>query len=127
MTDLYQEHIMEHFYNPRNRGSMRDPDIYFKDSNPLCGDEVAIYARIRKGRILNICFLAVGCAISQASASILTEQVKDKPLAYVKGMTSQDLIGLMAIPLSHSRVKCAVLPLKVLQAGIVVYEGKHGA
>ncbi len=124
MSSIYQEHILDHYSSPRNKGVIENPDIYYKDSNPLCGDEIAIYAVLEGNIISKICFIARGCAISQAAASMLTESVKGKPVSYAYGLASDDIVGMLSIPLSPARLKCAVLAMKTLQAGIVLYRGK---
>lgn len=132
MADIYQEHILDHYSNPRNRGVIESPDIYFKDSNPLCGDEIAIYAKIAKpgsgngGVIEKAGFIARGCAISQASASMLTERVEGKSVDEVYAMSANDVLDMLMIPVSHARMKCAMLALKALQAGISVHFKKSG-
>ncbi len=127
MSNLYQEHILDHYSNPRNRRVIEKPDVYFRDNNPLCGDEIAIYASVKKGAIADASFIARGCAISQAAASMLTDAVKNKKLSEVAVMDSKDVIGMLMIPISHTRMKCAVLALKSLQAGIALYEAKKNA
>ncbi|MBI3034231.1 iron-sulfur cluster assembly scaffold protein [Candidatus Woesearchaeota archaeon] len=120
--NIYQEHILDHYSNPRNKGQIDNPDIYYKDTNPLCGDEVAVYARLDRSKsISEIRFMARGCAISQASASMLTEHVKGKSLDEVYGISSEDMLRLLMVPISHVRMKCALLALKTLQAGILVH------
>lgn len=136
MADIYQEHILDHYSNPRNRGIIDEPDIYFKDSNPLCGDEIAMYAKLAKpgsgngggdsGVIEKAGFIARGCAISQAAASMLTERVEGKAVDEVYAMSANDVLDMLMIPVSHARMKCAVLALKTLQAGIAVYRKNAG-
>ena len=125
MNDIYKEHILDHYSNPRNRGVMEKPEIYFKDSNPLCGDELAMYAKLDKKTVKEASFIARGCAISLASASMLTEEVKGKNLEEIKAMTPDDMTNMLMIPISAARIKCAILALKTLQAGIAIYERKH--
>ncbi len=125
MTNIYQENILEHYYNPRNRREIKKPHVYYRETNPLCGDEIAIFAKLKKGVIVDVSFLARGCAISQASASMLTEAVMNKTLSYAMKMSGKDVMSLLNIPISPSRTKCALLALKALQAGIVVFN-KNG-
>ncbi len=131
MADIYQEHILDHYSHPRNREVIDSPDIYYKDSNPLCGDEIAMYAKLAKPGMENsviakASFIARGCAISQAAASMLTERVEGAALNEVYAMSANDVLGMLMIPVSHARMKCAVLALKTLQAGIAVYYKKAG-
>ena len=116
VSDLYREHILDHYRNPRNYGTLEPRDRSFEDSNPLCGDRVRIDLRLDNGTIADIAFTGRGCAISQASASILTEMVKGQSLDFVKGLTADDLLEELGIPISPARRKCALLSLKVLKA-----------
>jgi nitrogen fixation protein NifU and related proteins len=117
MADLYREQILEHYQNPSNYGTLDDPDITFEDSNPLCGDKVRIDINVKDGKIDEIRFSGRGCAISIASASILTEMVEGQSLESVKELSAQDILDELAIPISPARVKCALLGLKVLKSG----------
>ncbi len=118
MADLYREIILDHNRNPRNRGTLDPADFTYEDTNPLCGDEVRIDVRVENGRVADIKFSGRGCAVSQASTSILTEMVQDMPLNEVKALTKDDLLDELGIPVSPARMKCALLGLKVLKAGI---------
>jgi len=115
---IYRELILEHNKNPQNRGTLDPADYSYQDTNPLCGDEVRIDVRVADDKISEIAFSGRGCAISQASASILTEMVKGQPLEEVKALSKDDLLDELGIPLSPARLKCALLSLKVLKAGI---------
>jgi nitrogen fixation protein NifU and related proteins len=117
MADLYRENILEHYQNPSNFGTIDEPDITYEDTNPLCGDRIRIDLRIVDGKIAEIKFSGRGCAISQASASILTEMVDGEDLDSVRELSAQDILDELAIPISPARVKCALLGLKVLKAG----------
>jgi nitrogen fixation NifU-like protein len=120
--DIYREIILDHYRNPRNKGKLADADISTHDSNPLCGDEIDIHLKVEEGKIKDIKFEGRGCAISQASASMLTEMVIDKPLTAVKDLAKDDIlenIGLMN--LGPARIKCALLSLKVLKMGMINY------
>lgn len=120
--DIYREIILDHYRNPRNKGKLTNADVSIHDSNPLCGDEIDIHLKVEKDKIKEIKFEGRGCAISQASASMLTEMVMDKPLTTVKDLTKEDVlenIGLMN--LGPARIKCALLSLKVLKLGMVRY------
>ena len=117
MADLYKENILEHYQNPSNFGTIDQPDITYEDTNPLCGDRIRIDLRIQDGKIADIKFSGRGCAISQASASILTEMVEGEDLETVRDLSAQDILDELAIPISPARVKCALLGLKVLKSG----------
>jgi nitrogen fixation NifU-like protein len=119
MTDsIYREIILDHFRNPRNKGTLDPADYSYEDTNPLCGDEVRIDLRVNDGAVSEVAFTGRGCAVSQASASILTEMIEGLPLEEVKTLTKDDLLEEIGIPVSPARMKCALLPLKVLKAGI---------
>ncbi len=117
MADLYREQILDHYRNPRNYGTIEDPDITFEDTNPLCGDRVRIDMKVENGRIAEIKFSGRGCAISQAAASILTEMVQGESLEEVREITAQDLLDELGVEISPARRKCALLSLKVLKSG----------
>lgn len=119
MTDsIYREVILDHYRNPRNKGTLDPADYSYEDTNPLCGDEVRIDLRVVDDRVADVKFSGRGCAVSLASASILTEMVEGRPLAEVKALTKDDLLEELGIPVSPARLKCALLGLKVLKAGI---------
>jgi len=119
MDDMYREVIIEHYKNPSYRGQLDPHDISFADDNPLCGDHIRIDLRVDKeGRITDARFDGHGCAISQASADLLIESVIGKSLDDVKTMKKQDILDLVGIDLGPVRLKCALLSLKVLKAGI---------
>ncbi|HKG31020.1 MAG TPA: SUF system NifU family Fe-S cluster assembly protein [Nitrososphaeraceae archaeon] len=120
--DIYREIILDHYRNPRNKGRLEHADVSTHDSNPLCGDEIDIHLKVEEGKIKDIKFEGRGCAISQASASMLTEMVLDKPLTAVKDLAKDDIlenIGLMN--LGPARIKCALLSLKVLKMSMINY------
>jgi nitrogen fixation NifU-like protein len=115
---LYREIILDHNKNPRNRGTLDPADYSYEDTNPLCGDEVRIDLRVDGDTVSEVKFTGRGCAISQASASMLTEMVAGRPLDEVKAITKDDLLEELGVTLSPARLKCALLSLKVLKAGI---------
>lgn len=115
---IYREIILDHYQNPRNRGTLDPNDYTYEDSNPLCGDEVRIDVRVKDGKVDEVAFSGQGCAISQASASILMELVEGKSLDEVKKIDKEELLEEIGIDLSPARLKCALLSLKVLKAGV---------
>jgi nitrogen fixation NifU-like protein len=118
MDDLYRENILDHYQNPRNFGELDDPDISFEDDNPLCGDVIRLDIKLdEEDRVSDIAFSGEGCAISQASASMLTEEILGKTLEEVKEIGKEDVLELLGIQLGPVRIKCALLSLKVLKAG----------
>ena len=119
MTDsLYREAILDHYRNPRNRGALDPADFSYEDVNPLCGDEIRIDVRTDGERVTDVRFSGRGCAISQAAASMLMEMVDGQPLDEVKAISREDLLDELGVPISPARMKCAMLGLKVLKAGI---------
>ena len=119
MDDLYREVIIEHYKNPSYRGELDPHDISFADDNPLCGDHIQIDLRVADdGKITEARFDGHGCAISQASADLLIESIIGRSLEDVKAMKKQDILDLLGIDLGPVRLKCALLPLKVLKAGV---------
>jgi nitrogen fixation protein NifU and related proteins len=120
--DIYREIILDHYRNPRNKGKIDNPDVVIHDSNPLCGDQIDIYLKVVEGQIKDIKFDGKGCAISQASASMLTEMVMDKPLTTAKDISKNEVLENIGLTnLGPARIKCALLSLKVLKMGMVKY------
>jgi len=118
MDDLYRELIIERYKNPNNKGVLEPNDISFEDENPLCGDQIRVDLRFDKeGIVKDAVFSGHGCAISQASADLLMESILGKTLEEIKALNKQDVMDLLGIELSPIRLKCALLPLKVLKAG----------
>jgi len=126
-ADIYRELILDYYRNPRNFGKLEKYDITAHDSNPLCGDEIDMQIKVGDGqKIEEIRFFGKGCAISQASASMLTELAKGKPLEWVKDLAKEDIFKMLGNPdLGPSRVKCALLGMKVLKTGVYGYLGSH--
>lgn len=119
MDDLYREVIIEHYKNPGFRGRLDPHDIQFADSNPLCGDHIEITLRTdEQGNVADARFNGHGCAISQASADLLMESIVGKPLEEVKKLNKGDVLEMLGIDLGPVRLKCALLSLKVLKAGV---------
>src|SRR3954469_18957484 len=119
MTDsIYREIILDHYKNPRNKGVLDPHDFSAEDVNPLCGDEIRIDLRVQDGVVSEARFDGRGCAVSQASASILTEMIEGKSLAEVEALTKDDLLEEIGIPVSPARMKCALLSLNVLKASL---------
>ena len=119
MDDLYRELIIDRYKNPHFRGSLEPHDITFEDDNPLCGDHIRIDLRIdAANRVSEVAFDGHGCAISQAAADLLAESVMGKTLDEVKQINKQDILDMLGIELGPVRLKCALLSLKVLKAGV---------
>jgi nitrogen fixation protein NifU and related proteins len=119
MDDLYRELIIERYKNPSYRGLLDPHDISFEDDNPLCGDHIRIDLRVdENGKVTEAGFDGKGCAISQASADLLIESVVGKSLDEVKAISKEDLLDMLGVELGPVRLKCALLSLKVLKAGV---------
>jgi nitrogen fixation NifU-like protein len=118
------ENILDHYRNPRNYGELPDADVRAKDSNPLCGDVVELYLKVRDGEIVDARFRGKGCAISQASASMLTEKIKGMKLDEARNVSRDEVLSMLGIELSPVRLKCALLSLKVLNLGVYGYLGE---
>jgi len=119
MDDLYREVIIEHYKNPTYRGHLDPHDIQFADNNPLCGDHIEITLQTADdGTVRDARFDGHGCAISQASADLLVESIIGKPLDQVKQLDKQYMLDMLGIELGPVRLKCALLSLKVLKAGV---------
>ena len=119
MDDLYREVIIEHYKNPGYRGSLDPNDISFEDENPLCGDHIKIDLRVdENGIVTDAAFDGHGCAISQASADLLLESIIGKNVNEIKHLSKSNVMDLLGIELGPVRLKCALLPLKILKAGV---------
>ncbi len=115
MDDLYRDYILEHYRRPHNFGVLEDATTKYEGANPLCGDRITMMLGIRDGIVADVAFTGRGCAISQASASLLTDEVKGKSVAEVARLTSADLLELLGIEISPARLKCALLSLDTLE------------
>lgn len=119
MDDLYREVIIDRYKNPIHRGTLDPNDINFEDENPLCGDHIRIELRVDKNNIVTeAAFSGHGCSISQASADLLLESIIGKSLDEIKKMNKSNVLNLIGIELGPVRLKCALLPLKILKAGV---------
>ena len=115
MDELYRDYILDHYKNPRNFGELEPHDLEFHDHNPLCGDELGVHLRLEDGRIADLRFHGHGCAISQASASIASEDLIGMPVADVGELEAEWMLDRLGIDISPTRRKCALLTLKVLR------------
>ena len=119
MDDLYREVIIDRYKNPQMQGSLDPHDFTYEDDNPLCGDRIRIDIRVDgNGIVSEAAFSGEGCAISQASADLLLESIIGKPLPDVKMLSKEDILEMLGIQLGPVRLKCALLSLKVLKAGV---------
>ena len=116
--EIYKENIMHHYKHPHHTGVLDKFTFKERELNPLCGDDVTVYILVEKGKVKDISFQGQGCAISQAAMSLLTDRVVGMSLAQIKELTDKDIFDMLGIPISHTRTKCALLSLKVIQKGV---------
>ena len=125
MSSVYSEIILDYYRHPRNKGTLDHPQISAKDSNPLCGDIIEMQLELENRSVKDVRFNGQGCAISQASASMLTEIVKGKTIDDVRKISKEEILSLIGGQLSAVRLKCALLSLKVLKTGVYNYLGSE--
>ena len=121
MDDIYRENILEHYRHPHNFGRLKKPDIDVKRGNPFCGDQIGVTMKLSsdKKSVALINFDGAGCAVSIASASLLTGFVTGMSKEDIMKLKKEDVIKLLGIELSPSRLKCALLPLETIQAALI--------
>jgi len=114
---LYREYILEHYKRPHHWGVLESPDLEAHDLNPLCGDELQVQLAVNdEGRISDVAFSGHGCAISQAAASMISDEIVGMPVEELMGMDRGSVLELLGIDISATRMKCAMLALKVLKS-----------
>lgn len=118
MDELYRDFILEHYKHPKNFGELEERDAEFNDRNPLCGDELGIHVKIEDGKIADLRFQGQGCAISQAAASIASEELIGMEVGDAAGLSADWMLEQMGIEISATRRKCALLNLKVLRGAL---------
>lgn len=116
--DIYAKELLDHYKNPRNYGKLENSDIESAEYNPSCGDKVQIFINLHDKKIKDISFVGEGCVISLATASILTEFIKNKLVDNVLTLKSEDILKLIKIDLGPTRLKCAILSLYAIQSGL---------
>ena len=116
--EIYKENIIDHYKHPRNKKELENATHKENGINPMCGDHITIYLIIKDNKIEEITFTGDGCAISQASVSLLTDELLGKDLDFAKKITDQNVYDLLGIPISHTRTKCALLSIKTVQKAI---------
>jgi nitrogen fixation NifU-like protein len=119
VDDFYRDYILEHYRHPRNFGTLERPDVAAEDINPLCGDQIRMELKLEDGVVSDVRFSGKGCAISQASASMLTERIKGMNLADVAKLSKDAVLEDVGIGISPTRMKCAMLGLRVLKSAAI--------
>lgn len=113
--DMYAEEILDHYRNPKNFGKLDKPDVKVRELNPLCGDQYEFQVKVSGGKIADVKFNGDGCAISTASASMLSEFIKGKKISDLKKMEQKDLLKILGIEVSPARMKCAMLAFGIVK------------
>ena len=117
MDDMYREEILSHYKRPRNWGPLEGADLEFEDTNPLCGDELKVMFKVDENRVVTeVRFDGHGCAISQASASMASEELVGRSVDELVALDRSFVLDLLGIPISATRMKCAMLSLKVIKS-----------
>ena len=124
VEELYREELMDHYQNPRNYGELPGAEVKYHDYNPVCGDDVTMQAKLDNGKIKEARFTGRGCAISQAAASMLTENAEGKNPKQLLQMKNEEMLELLKINPGPVRIKCALLALRALQKGLIEYEAR---
>jgi nitrogen fixation NifU-like protein len=120
MDNLYRDFILEHYREPHNRGVLERYDLAFADANPTCGDELSMTLQLddAQQRVIDVAFDGRGCAISQAAASLLTDELRGKTVAELGQLAASDVVQRLGVPIGPARMKCALLAWKVLQGAV---------
>ena len=118
MDDLYRDYILEHYRRPHNFGVIEEPSATFEGANPLCGDRITMQLAVKDGVVTDVGFTGRGCAISQASASLLTDEIKGKQVDAASAMAPDDVLEMLGIEISPARMKCAMLSLETLHGAL---------
>ena len=116
--EIYKEHLLDLYKNPHNKGILENFTHEFSKNNPLCGDEIKIQLTIKNNKIIDVKFEGVGCVISMASTSMLTDKLKDMEVESAKKLTKEDILEMIHIPISSVRLKCALLSLDTLNGAL---------
>ncbi len=118
MDDIYRQYILEHYREPHNHGKLEHPTLHAADTNPLCGDRIAFDLNVSGDRVTEVRFNGRGCAISQATASMLTERIEGATLDELRALTPDDIFEMLGVEIGPARQRCALLSLRVLHESI---------
>jgi nitrogen fixation protein NifU and related proteins len=122
---LYREQLLDYYKNPTNKRIMQDYDLHKKDSNPLCGDEIEVFVKLEDAKIKDISFTGTGCVISMSVASMLMEYLEGKSVDEIKNMSREQLLDMVGLKLTPTRVKCAMLSLNALKKSMIEESDKN--
>lgn len=122
--DLYAENILDHYRAPQNKGEMQGASVTHEEANHVCGDEITVQLKLDDDRITDIAWQGVGCAISQAGMSMLSEEVKGMTLEEAGALSQKDVYDLLGIPVGPRRFKCALICLHTLKNALNVYRNE---
>jgi nitrogen fixation NifU-like protein len=124
-SDMYRQQILDHYKSPRNYGELDDATFEHVGENPMCGDTIKLFVKLAEDddTVEYVSFIGDGCAISQASASLLSEELQGMSLEAIREMDRDDIVDMLGVEISPMRVKCAVLAEKVAQDGAAIYVG----
>ncbi len=126
--DLYTENILHHYKNPKNSGKIENATVSAEEFNPLCGDKIKIYLSLDDDeKVVDIKFEGEGCAISQASASMLTDKIKGKTIKEIKEIDNEEIYQMLGVPIGPGRVKCALLSLITVKKAALTEEIKKNS
>ncbi len=120
----YADELISNYEHPHNKGKISGADAKFHEFNPVCGDDLTLYLKVRGGKVEDVKFDGTGCAISIASASMLTDEIKGKKLSEIESMNFEKLKEIIGIDPGPVRLKCATLSLKALKKAVFLYEHK---
>lgn len=116
--DIYTETILDHYQHPHHAGELSNPTVKVAEDNPLCGDKIKLELVVKNGVVEEVGFIGTGCAISQASMSLLADEIQGKKISVLKKLRPANIYKLLHVPISAGRVKCALLGLATLQKAI---------
>lgn len=119
--EIYRENILDHYRNPRNKGKLESCSFRHQEHNPVCGDRIELFITLTNGSVAGASFMGEGCAISQASVSMLSDKIKGMRVEELHGITKEGVLGMLGIRVGIVRLKCALLPLKALHQGLERY------